>query len=383
MKSLFLKSARKCLTASRSKSLLKVGTLKKNISTIGLSSGGGYLQTGHRADALFENKPRILVTGASGQIGGELIPFLQDRYGIENVVSSDVKIPPTLHKLPSSSKQNEHGTFVYCDVTDFDQIARVVLEHRIDWIFHLAALLSAVGEQQPKLAIKINNIGTENILELSRLNNIRVYIPSSIAAFGPTTPQNKTPNLTIQRPTTIYGITKVYNELLGEYYFRRYGVDFRSLRYPGIISSKSMPGGGTTDYAVEIYHQALLKKKYKCFLSSDAMLPMMYMPDCIKATIQLMEADNSKLTERVYNVAGMSFTPKQVYESIKKHIPSFDITYEPDFRQNIAKTWPYSLDDDIARKDWQWSPDYDLENMTLDMLNTLSQTYNIPFSNQK
>ena len=236
--------------------------------------------------------------------------------------------------------------------------------------------MSATGERDPKLAIKINNIGTENVLECARLNDIRVYIPSSIAAFGPTTPQDNTPNLTVMRPTTIYGITKIYTELLGEYYHKKYNVDFRSLRYPGIISNKAMPGGGTTDYAVEIYHDALTKGKYKCFLNRDQILPMMYMPDCIKATMDIMSADNNNLTERVYNVTGCSFTPNEQYLSIKEILPDFNIEYHPDFRQEIAQTWPHSIDDNQARIDWNWDPKFDLHSMTQDMLDTLSQKYN-------
>eukprot|EP01083_Nonionella_stella_P043295 116807_1 len=239
----------------------------------------------------------------------------------------------------------------------------------------MAALLSAVGEKDPKLAIKINNLGVENSLEVARLNDLRIYIPSSIAAFGESTPTQLTPQLTVQRPRTIYGITKVYSELLGEYYYEKYGTDFRSLRYPGIISSKAMPGGGTTDYAVEIYHEALKHKFYKCFLAEKTRLPMMYMPDCIKSTMMLMEADNKQLKHRVYNVTGVSFTPYEQAESIKKHINDFEITYVPDFRQNIAATWPESIDDSEARNDWGWNEDYGLDEMTDDMLNYLSTIY--------
>eukprot|EP00483_Globobulimina_turgida_P001460 UN01462 len=233
------------------------------------------MQTGHRHDAYFDpdSKPRVLITGASGQIGTELVPYLRKRYGIENVIASDVKLPPFM---------TSDGPFVFLDTCDYNSIARVCMEYQVDWIFHMAALLSAVGEKDPKLAIKINNVGVENTLEVARLNQLRIYIPSSIAAFGESTPSKLTPQLTVQRPRTIYGITKVYSELLGEYYNLRYGFDFRSLRYPGIISAKAMPGGGTTDYAVEIYHEALKKKYYKCFLSAETKLPMMYMPDCNK-----------------------------------------------------------------------------------------------------
>lgn len=329
------------------------------------------MQTGHRADGYFnpEIPPRILVTGASGQIGTELVPYLRNKYGRDNVVASDVKVP-------INNKQSTYdGPFVFLDTCDYNSIARVCMENQIDWIFHMAALLSAVGEKDPKLAIKINNLGVENTLEVARLNDLRIYIPSSIAAFGDSTPSQLTPQLTVQRPRTIYGITKVYSELLGEYYHERYGVDFRSLRYPGIISSKAMPGGGTTDYAVEIYHEALQHQHYKCFLSAQTRLPMMYMPDCIKSTITIMEQANNKLKHRVYNVTGVSFTPQEQAESIKKRIPEFTIEYIPDFRQNIAATWPQTIDDSEARQDWSWNHDFGLQEMTDDMLNTLKPFY--------
>jgi len=333
--------------------------------------GGGYMQTGHRADGYFDpdSHPRVLITGASGQIGTELVPYLRNRYGVENVIASDVKLPV------SGRDAVAEGPFVFLDICDYNSIARVCMEYQIDWIFHMAALLSAVGEKDPKLAIKINNVGVENTLEVARLNDLRIYIPSSIAAFGESTPQKLTPQLTVQRPRTIYGITKVYSELLGEYYCERYNVDFRSLRYPGIISSKAMPGGGTTDYAVEIYHEAIKHQYYKCFLSAETRLPMMYMPDCIKSTIKLMEAPKDKLKSRVYNVTGVSFTPKEQADSIKKIIPEFEIDYVPDFRQNIAASWPQTIDDSEARKDWDWNHDYGLDEMTNDMISYLETIY--------
>jgi len=323
----------------------------------------------HKLSTNRPSKPRILVTGATGQIGTELVTYLRDRYATQDVIASDVKMPD------ESNESLTNGPFCYMDVTDYSQLARVVVEYRVNCVIHLAALISAVGEKNPQLAMKVNNIGTENVLEVARVNELKVYVPSTIAAFGPSTPRVDTPNLCVMRPTTVYGITKVYNELLGEYYYRRYGVDFRSLRYPGIISNKAMPGGGTTDYAVEIYHEAIKKKRYTCFLKDDTMLPMMYMPDCLKATCMILEADNNKLKSRVYNVTALSFTPKLQTESIKKYVPDFKIDYKPDFRQGIADSWPKSIEDTEARKDWDWKPEYDLDFMTKDMLDALRKKY--------
>lgn len=313
--------------------------------------------------------PKVLVTGAGGQIGTELVVLMRQRYGRDNVIASDVKAPPPkLHP--------ENGPFKYLDVTYHDKIAQLVIENEINLIVHLASLLSAIGEQNPKLALTVNVKGTENVLDVAKKTKARVYIPSSIAAFGPSTPQDNTGDIVVQRPTTIYGITKVYTEHLGEYYHRRYGVDFRSLRYPGIISYLTLPGGGTTDYAVEIYHEALKHNRYTSFLKEDARLPMMYMPDCLKATMDLIEANNDKLTQRVYNVTGMSFTPKELGEAVAEQCPGFTMDYAPDFRQAIADTWPRTIDDSNARRDWGWLPDYDTADMTTDMLHNLKPMYN-------
>jgi threonine 3-dehydrogenase len=287
---------------------------------------------------------------------------LRQKYGRDNVIASDIKTPP---------KPYPDGPFIYVDVLNYDSLARVVLEYRIDWIVHLASLLSANGEQNPQLAVKLNTTGIENVLELARQHNLRVFSPSTIAVFGPSTPKDKTPDATIMRPSTIYGVTKVYLELLGEYYLKKYGVDFRSVRYPGIISNLAMPGGGTTDYAVEIYHEAIKHKRYTCFLNEGSRMPMMYMPDALEGTMALMEAPAEKLTQRVYNITGFSFTPKELTDSIKKVMPDFQISYKPDFRQAIADSWPRSIDDSIARRDWGWNPKFDIDSMTRDMFSAL------------
>lgn len=342
------------------KSMNRMNVMKRSFSTFRSS---GYMHTGtpvKQADV------RILVTGASGQIGSELIPELRSRYGQENVVASDVKM---------IRRNAELDPFVYCDVTQYDDLARIAIEFGCTHIVHLASLLSAVGEKNPGLAKKVNVLGTQHVLDICRDNDIKCYIPSSIAVFGPTTPPIQTPDLTVLRPTTIYGITKVYTELLGEYYHQRWGVDFRSLRYPGIISSKVAPGGGTTDYAVEIYHEALLNGRYTSFLHEDQALPMMYMPDCIKATIDLITAPEESLKQRTFNLTAMSFTPKELATEIKKFIPEFECDFSPDFRQKIAENWPQSIDDKEAREQWGWDHEYDITAMTVDMLNVLGEKY--------
>lgn len=325
------------------------------------SVGGGYMMTGHRLD----RAPKFLVTGAVGQVGQELVPYLRELHGAENVIASDVRSPP--------QDLYEAGPFQYIDVLEMTQLSRLVVEENVQCIVHLAAVLSATGEKHPHLALRINNEGTENIFELARANDIKVFCPSTIAVFGPTTPRENTPDDCIMRPTTMYGLTKVHTELLGEYYHKKFGVDFRSLRYPGVISSKSMPGGGTTDYAVEIYHEALRHGKYKCFLSAETSLPMIYMPDLLKATVGLMDADPEKLTRRTYNLGAMAFTPAQLCDSIKAEIPEFEMHYEPDFRQAIADTWPKKIDDSEATADWGWQPDYDVNKMTREMLKDLKE----------
>jgi len=311
----------------------------------------------------------ILVTGACGQIGSELVPALRERYGARNVVATDIE--------ETNRSLREAGPFEFMDVTQRGAIGAVVDRYRVDTIYHLAAILSATGEKKPQLAWDVNINGLYKILEIARERRItRVFCPSSIAAFGPETPRDNTPQETVLRPTTMYGVTKVAGELLGDYYFQRFGLDVRGVRYPGIISSEAPPGGGTTDYAVEIFYEAIKHKRYTCFLKEDTVLPMMYMPDCIKATLNVMEADLSQLKHHTdFNLAAMSFSPAELVAEIQKHIPEFTCEYKPDFRQAIADSWPRTIDDSAARQEWGWEPDYDLATMVADMLKKLGQKY--------
>jgi len=311
-------------------------------------------------------KPKVLVTGACGQIGSELTLALRERYGGENVVAAG-------HRTNPSPTLRDSGPFVFIDVLERERIERVVDEFSIDVIYHLAAVLSAAGEKNPHLAWDVNLNGLYNVLEVARERKMsRVFCPSSIAVFGPETPRDQTPQETILRPTTIYGITKVAGELLCNYYVRRFGLDVRGIRYPGIISSETLPGGGTTDYAVEIFYEAIKHRRYTCFVREDTVLPMMYMPDCIRAAIMLMEADFSQLKHHAdFNLAGLSFSVGELVAEIKKHIPSFVCEYEPDFRQEIADTWPRTIDDSAAREEWGWEPQYNLAAMTASMLEEL------------
>jgi nucleoside-diphosphate-sugar epimerase len=313
---------------------------------------------------------RILVTGAVGQIGSELTLALRDRYGADNVVATGRKTAP-------SEELKNSGPFYFINVTDRASVEEVVNRHDIDTIVHMAAILSAVGEKNPTLAWDVNMNGLYNILECAKDHDMaRVIVPSSIAVFGPETPRDNTPNETVLKPKTMYGVTKVAGELLADYYFYRFGVDVRGLRYPGIISHETLPGGGTTDYAVAIYYEAVKNKRYTCFVREDTRLPMMYMPDCIKATIDLAEADLSQLKHHSdFNVGSMSFSAGELAASIKQHMSEFECSYEPDFRQQIADSWPSSIDDTPAREEWGWSPAYDLDKMTADMLESLTRKH--------
>ncbi len=309
---------------------------------------------------------RILVTGALGQIGSELVPALRARYGRDRVIASDIRMMP-------AGDQAQQGPYEHADCTQPHQILEVVRRYDIGRIYHMAALLSAVAEEKPQVAWTINMNGLYNVLEVARQYDCAVFFPSSIGAFGPSTPRDQTPQDTIQRPTTMYGVSKVSGELLCDYYALRFGIDTRGVRLPGLISYVAPPGGGTTDYAVDIFYHALRYGRYTCFLRPDTCLDMMYMPDAIRAMIEVMEADPSRLAHRnAFNITAMSFTPEVLAEAIRKHLPEFAIDYEIDpVRQAIADSWPRSLDDSAARGEWDWAPAYDLPAMTEDMLNKL------------
>jgi len=311
---------------------------------------------------------RILVTGALGQIGTELVLELRERYGVENVIASDVRMPPI-------GARANGGPFEFVDCTRKGQLHGVIKNHKIDTVYHLAALLSAVAEDRPQLAWELNLGGAFNVLEVARELGCAVFIPSSIGAFGPGTPRENTPQDTIQRPTTMYGVTKVAGELLCDYYNTRFGLDTRGLRFPGIISHGALPGGGTTDYAVDIFYEAIRHRRYTCFLRKDTRMDMMYMPDCVKAAIDLMEGDPQRFEHRnAFNVTAMNFTPEEIADAIRVHIPDFQMLYKVDpVRQAIADSWPKSIDDTAARTEWDWSPEYDLPKMTSDMLTELEK----------
>lgn len=313
---------------------------------------------------------KILVTGAFGQIGTELTMALRSRYGNDNVVAAG-------HKTKPSESLADSGPYGFVDVTNRESVEKCVKKNDIDTIYHLAAILSVAGEKNPQLTWDVNMNGLYNILEIAREHKItRVFWPSSIAVFGPETPRENTPQETVLRPRTMYGVTKVAGELLCNYYVKRFGLDVRGVRYPGIISSEALPGGGTTDYAVAIFYEAIKHRKYTCFVREDTVLPMMYMPDCIKATIDLMEANLSQLKHHAdFNLAGMSFSAGELAAEIKRHISEFTVEYKPDFRQEIADSWPRSIDDSAARNEWGWKPSYNLSAMTKDMLNKLSKRY--------
>lgn len=308
----------------------------------------------------------ILVTGANGQIGSELVEVLRERHGPAEVVRLDLQPPPT------PNGRSPTAPFEVTDVRDRDALADIVARHDVDVVYHLASLLSATGEQHPDRAWDVNLGGLKNVLDLAQQHGLQVFWPSSIAVFGPSTPKTDTAQNTVLDPSTMYGVTKRSGELLCQYYHRRYGLDVRSLRYPGLVSHKTAPGGGTTDYAVDMFAAAAAGRDYTCFLAPDARLPMMYMPDAIRATLALMDADSAALSVRdSYNVGALSFSPAELAETLRRHVPQFACTYAPDERQQIADVWPSSVDDTAARDDWDWSPKYDLDAMTADMLSHL------------
>lgn len=313
---------------------------------------------------------KILVIGSVGQIGSELTMKLRDIYGNDNVVAGIRKT------MPSEELANS-GPLETVDATNIEQLAQVVKKYNIDTIYNLAALLSAVAEARPQAAWNVGVNGLYNVLEVARENKCSVFFPSSIGAFGSSTPLDNTPQDTIQRPGTMYGVTKVTGELLSDYYYKRFGVDTRGVRFPGIISNLTLPGGGTTDYAVEIYYEAVKNKKFTCPLAKGTFLDMMYMPDALKAAIDIMEADPSKLKHRnCFNVTAMSFDPEIIYKEIKKHIPDFVMEYNVDpVKQSIADSWPNKMDDTAAREEWGWNPKFNLEEMTIDMLNVIDEKF--------
>lgn len=306
---------------------------------------------------------KLLVTGSVGQIGSELVNSLRESYGDENVVATDIRSPDKIHNM-------QPGPFEFLDVLDPNQITRVMQDYRPDTIFHLAALLSAIGERKPNQAWHINVGGLYNMLEAARQYKCGLFFPSSIGAFGNSTPKKNTPQDTVQRPSTIYGVTKVTGELLCDYYHSRFGLDTRGLRFPGLISYETEPGGGTTDYAVDIFYNAVENGKYRCYLRGDTSLDMMYMPDAVQAMVKLMEAAPSQLKHRnAFNITAMAVTPEDITAEIRKHIPDFKIEYDIDpVRQAIADSWPDSLDDSAAREEWGWKPEFDLSTMTREML---------------
>lgn len=308
----------------------------------------------------------ILVIGANGQIGTALLPRLQALYGLNSVIGADLRRP-----------DQERGIFEILDATKADSLTELVKRHRITQIYHLAAVLSAKGESDPLGAWNLNMQTLLNVLEVSRIHHVRkLFVPSSIAAFGEHAPKFETPQTASLDPATVYGISKVAAENWSLYYHKRYGLDVRSLRYPGLISYQSMPGGGTTDYAVAIFHAAVQGKPFDCFLAEDTLLPMMYMDDALRATLELMEAPENRISVRTsYNLAGMSFTPAELTASIQTYFPDFTVRYKPDFRQAIADSWPKTIDDSVARQDWGWKPEYDLSRMTQEMITQLSTIY--------
>lgn len=309
--------------------------------------------------------PRVLITGSFGQLGIGLANMMRQRYGNDNVIMSDIVKPTRLN----------NGPFAYVDVLDAQSIQSAVVQHSVDWIVHFSALLSSVGEKNVPRAIQVNIGGLHNVLEVAQRFKLRIFVPSTIGAFGPESPRHiATPDLCVQRPKTIYGVSKVHAELLGEYYHHKHGLDFRSLRFPGIISADTQPGGGTTDYAVDIFHKAWQNGQYECYLRPDTRLPMMYIDDSLRSLIELMEAPERCLTQRTYNIHAMDFTPTELASAIQKYVPSMKLSFTGhDSRQDIADTWPFALNDTSARQDWNWNHHFDLDRLCRAMFVKLSQ----------
>jgi threonine 3-dehydrogenase len=316
-------------------------------------------------------KQSILVTGSQGQLGSELVPYLESRYPQYQIISSD------LSDKPNRSEGN--SLYAQLDVTNFSQLVHMIKTYNVVHIYHLAAILSGKGEQDPQKAFQVNLLGTQQVLEAARLSSVeRLFIPSSIAVYGEGYPRDLTPEDTILKPKTMYGVTKVAGELLHEYYTNTYGLDVRSIRFPGIISSKAEPGGGTTDYAVDIYYQAVAKKSYTCFLTKDTQLPFLFMPDVLHGISCLMEASEHQLSRRVYHLTGFSACPGDFSQEISNHVSDFSIDFNPDFRQSIADIWPKSLDDSSFRRDFEWMPGYNLKETTVSMIEAARQKHNDP-----
>lgn len=311
--------------------------------------------------------PRVLITGSLGQLGTGLAKVMRQRYGQNNVIMSDILKPP--------QEILESGPYVFADILDFKKLQELIVNYNIDWIIHFSALLSAIGENNVPLAMRVNIEGLHNVLELAKQYRLKIFVPSTIGAFGPDSPRDPTPDLCIQRPRTIYGVSKVHAELMGEYYYQKFGMDFRSLRFPGIISADTNPGGGTTDYAVKIFHDALKSGHFKCYLREDTMLPMMFIDDCLRSVVEFMETPDSKLKMRTYNVTAMSFTPDEIVEEVRKYVPELKVTYEIDGRQAIADTWPKRFDDSNARADWGWKHTMDLPQMCKAMFEFLDPSH--------
>ncbi|XP_061410263.1 L-threonine 3-dehydrogenase, mitochondrial-like [Lethenteron reissneri] len=319
----------------------------------------------HSASFSEEDHPRVLITGGLGQLGLGFAKLLRQRFGKNNVILSDIRKPP--------NDVFANGPFIYADILDYKNLREIVVNNRITWLIHYSALLSAIGEANVVLARNVNITGLHNVLDIAAENGLKLFVPSTIGAFGPTSPRDHTPDLCVQRPRTIYGVSKVHAELMGEYYHHKYGLDFRSLRYPGIISADTQPGGGTTDYAVQIFHDAVKSGSFECFLQPETRLPMMYVDDCLRATLEFLETPGDSLSMRTYNISAMSFCPEELVAEVRKYVPHLRVEYKPDtMRQAIADSWPMSFDDRNARQDWGWKHDVDLPELVSTMMTMLS-----------